>query len=191
MAAAGKRTQLLGGLRAAGRLAEKPSRRAPRSDRRRRQTCRVAATIPQAPFRAPAMLRYRPARKGPRLAESPAHRCRPEWLRSRCRHWPAAPAARGFARRGSTDVFRARASFRKPLPLPVGEQFQHRRGGFLDRSPRDVEQRPIELGAQPPRKRDFIGDRLAIDIGVVAAGRPCSTAGSAGPGSAVPASHAG
>jgi hypothetical protein len=56
----------------------------------------------------------------------------------------------------------------KPLPLPVGEQFQYRGSGFLDRSPRDVEQRPIELGAQSTRIGDLIGYGLAIDIGVVA-----------------------
>src|ERR1700694_205845 len=63
--------------------------------------------------------------------------------------------------------------FRKPLPLPVGEQLQHRRGGFLDRSPRHVELNPIEFCAQSPRERDFIRNSLAIDIIVIAgAGTP-------------------
>src|ERR1035438_8292148 len=55
-------------------------------------------------------------------------------------------------------------SFPQPLPLPVGEQLQDGGRGLLDRSPRHVELRPIELGAQSPRERDFIGDRLAVDI---------------------------
>ena len=52
--------------------------------------------------------------------------------------------------------------------MPVGVQFHDGGGSFLDRSPRDVELRPIEFGAQSPRKRDFIGDHLTIDIVVVA-----------------------
>src|SRR6202022_734413 len=60
------------------------------------------------------------------------------------------------------------ASFRKPLPLSVGEQFQHGGGGLLDRSPGHVKLRPIEFGAQSPGERDFIGNDLAIDVVVVA-----------------------
>src|SRR5665811_1613067 len=135
---------------------------------RRQQICQVDVTIPKGLSGEPVMLRYCPAWKGPRPVESPAHRCRLEQLRKRYRHWPAAPAERGSARRVSTDIFRARASFRKPLPLPVAEQFHHRSSGFLDRSPRDVEQCPIELGTQPPRIGDLIGDGLAVDIGIVA-----------------------
>jgi hypothetical protein len=42
-----------------------------------------------------------------------------------------------------TVSFPKTASFREPLPLPVGEQFQYRGGGLFDRSSRDVELRPI------------------------------------------------
>src|SRR3981081_733939 len=59
------------------------------------------------------------------------------------------------------------ASFRKPLPLPVGEQLQHGRGSFLDRSPCHVELCPIEFRAQSPRECDLIRDGLALDVGVV------------------------
>ncbi len=93
-------------------------------------------------------------------------------------------------------VVRARwsshASFRKPLPLPIGEQFHDGRRGFLDRAARHVELRPAEFGAQLPRIGHFVGHRLPIDVIVIAdCRRPCSAAGSAGPGSAAPASHAG
>src|ERR1700688_2353445 len=55
-------------------------------------------------------------------------------------------------------------SFGQPLPLPVGEQLEDGGRGFFDRAPRHVKLRPIEPGAQSPRKRDLIGNRLAIDI---------------------------
>src|SRR5260370_16024143 len=58
-------------------------------------------------------------------------------------------------------------SFRKPLTLPVGEQFKHGGGRLLDRSSRHVELCPIEFCAQSPRERDFIRDCLAIDIIIV------------------------
>src|SRR5882672_6290853 len=55
-------------------------------------------------------------------------------------------------------------SFREPLPLAVGVEFQDRGGGFLDRSPRHVKLRPIEFRTEPPRIGDLIGHSLAIDV---------------------------
>src|SRR5206468_10446743 len=61
----------------------------------------------------------------------------------------------------------AKTSFREPLPLPIGEQFQHGRGGFLDRAARHVELRPTEFGTQFPGVSDFIGHSLTIDVIIV------------------------
>jgi hypothetical protein len=44
------------------------------------------------------------------------------------------------------------------VETPVGEKFQDGGRGFLDRATRDIELRPVEPGAQSPRKSDFIGD---------------------------------
>src|SRR5215831_12133542 len=77
-------------------------------------------------------------------------------FRTQFRHWRAASAARGSAKPGSTVLFRATASFGKPLPLPVGEKFQNGGRSFLDRATRDVELRPVEFGTQSPRKCHFI-----------------------------------
>src|SRR5260370_6737911 len=132
------------------------------SDPRRRYIYLIAASTPPALSRAPEGLRYRRAPKGRSSAARPARRCRQVSLRSRCRHWRAAFAAFGSAKPVPTDVFRATdsfpklISFRQPLALPVGEQFQDGGGGLLDRSPRHVELRPIESRAQSPRERDFI-----------------------------------
>ena len=51
------------------------------------------------------------------------------------------------------------------------QQRQNRCRGFLDRTPRNVNQRPIMFGAQPARGGDLVGDRLLIDIFVIVAMR--------------------
>src|SRR2546427_5541164 len=58
-------------------------------------------------------------------------------------------------------------SFGRPVALPVGIKLHHGRGGFLNRTPRHVQQRPVEFGAQAPCERDLVGYRLLVDIGVV------------------------
>ena len=63
-----------------------------------------------APSRAPAAPRSRRARKGRNSSARRVRRYRRERPRRKCRHWQAAFAARGFARPGSADVFRARWS---------------------------------------------------------------------------------
>ena len=57
-------------------------------------------------------------------------------------------------------------------PAPIGEQRHDGGRGFLDRTPRHVDQRPIMLGAKPARERDLLSDRMAIDILVVVADAP-------------------
>ena len=187
-----KRAQLLGGLRAAGRLAEQPLPQRQRLVGADDIIARLLRMTPQRAFSRASSAAISPGAERP---ECLLHRALVDIGRNRLevdagigqQRLPRA-ALRGQDQR----MFSApRASFRKPLPLPVGKQFHDRRRGFLDRAPRDIEQRPIEFGAQLSRKRDFIGHGLAIDIGVVVRGRPCSTAGSAGPGSAAPASRAG
>src|SRR5262245_16465019 len=59
------------------------------------------------------------------------------------------------------------ASFRKPLPLAVGEKFQHGGRGLLDRAPRHVKLRPTEPSAELPGVGDFVGHRLAVDILII------------------------
>src|SRR5207253_884693 len=89
----------------------------------------------------------------------------PAFLSSICRAWLCEARINGSF---SSQMLMAPASFRKPLPLPVGEQFQNRGCGFLDRPPRHVELHPAEFGAQTPCIGNFIGDGLAIDIIVIA-----------------------
>ena len=154
MAVAGESAQLLRGLRAAGGLVEKPLAERQRLIGADHDICRDAGRDRTAPSRAPAARRSRRAPKGLKPAESRARRCRPERFEVDAgigqQRLPRA-ALRGQDQRIFSAPELMRKSFRKPLPLPVGEQFHDRRGGFLDRAPRDVEQRPVELGAQPPR----------------------------------------
>ena len=47
--------------------------------------------------------------------------------------------------------------------------FNDRSRRLFDRSPRHIELRPVEFGAQFPGEGDFVGDGLPIDIGVIVA----------------------
>src|SRR5262249_23055413 len=53
-----------------------------------------------------------------------------------------------------------------------GKKAHNRRGGLLDRTPRDVDARPIVPRAQLARERDLLGDRLAVDILIPVVMRP-------------------
>jgi hypothetical protein len=53
------------------------------------------------------------------------------------------------------------------VPATLPEECKDRRRGFLDRAPRNIDQRPIVFRAQPPRGGNFLGHRLLIDIFVV------------------------
>ena len=56
---------------------------------------------------------------------------------------------------------------RKWLATPFGEKAHHRRRGFLDRTSRHVDARPIVPGAQLARECHFFGHCLAVDILVI------------------------
>src|SRR6516162_10609122 len=58
------------------------------------------------------------------------------------------------------------------LAATLGEKTHNRRGGLLDRAPRDVDARPIVPRAQLARERDLLGDRLAVDILIPVVMRP-------------------
>jgi hypothetical protein len=56
---------------------------------------------------------------------------------------------------------------RKRLATAFGEKAHHRRRGFLDRTSRHVDARPIVPGAQFARECHFFGHCLAVDILVI------------------------
>src|SRR5215472_1064194 len=58
--------------------------------------------------------------------------------------------------------------FGNPVPLPVGIKLQHRGSGLLNRAARDIELRPVEFRAEAPGVGDLVGDRLTIDIFLIA-----------------------
>ena len=106
--------QLLRGLRAAGRLAEQPLAQAPASDRRRRHNGRDFCDDTKQRLLARQQARDFAGRgKAGILSARRVRRYRRERPRRKCRHWQAAFAARGSARPGSADLFRARWSSRK------------------------------------------------------------------------------
>src|SRR5438046_256885 len=123
------------------------------SGRRRRHIGLAGGAKRTGIFPAREEKRYLPATKDLSFAGIAARRFQLVQLRSVFRHRPTASVARGFAMPVSTDLCYATASFHQPLPLSVGEEFQNGGRGFLDRSTGDIELRPIEFGAQSPRKR--------------------------------------
>ena len=116
----------------------------------------------------PRARRYRPARSRPECPRASSRRAAPRFSKR-------APADRGASQSGMSSRHR--------LPAALGQQLHHRRGGFLDRAARHVDDRPVVLAAELARERDLLGHRLAVDILVVvvlrAAGRAGGSAGSA------------
>src|SRR5262249_46933546 len=53
------------------------------------------------------------------------------------------------------------------LATALAQQGDHGGGGLLDRPARHVDDRPVVLGAQPPREGDLLSHRLAIDVLIV------------------------
>src|SRR6266566_9273736 len=102
------------------------------------------------------------------ISAAMASKLRPALASSVCRARLCEASINGFDPRHGVI---GKSSFGQPLPLAVGVEFQDRGGGFLDRSPRHVELRPIEFRAEPTRIRDFISHRLAIYIVFAAVAR--------------------
>lgn len=55
------------------------------------------------------------------------------------------------------------------MPAPLAEMRKHGGCGFFDGAACHVNERPVVFGAQPPRRGDFLGNRLPVDILVVIA----------------------
>src|SRR5215475_9133524 len=62
--------------------------------------------------------------------------------------------------------------FRKPVPLPIGVEFQYRRGGLFDRAPGHVELRPVEFRGKALGIGDLVSHRLTIDIVLITRSGP-------------------
>src|SRR3546814_17988763 len=78
---------------------------------------------------------------------------------------PALPGARRWPRRESGSYRLRPLEQRHILARTVAEQPDRGGGGFLDRAPRHVDDRPAIVGKQPARELQLLAHALVIDIG--------------------------
>ena len=154
---AAQRRKLLARAGAIGAAWKSAARRAPGSGRRRAPAGRDALPPPPSPSRAPAAPRPSPAscEPGARFDRALVDIGGLDLDRNAGRLQQRAPrrALRSQHQRVARRATAALRSLARRLPAALGQQRHHRGGGFLDRAPRHVDDRPVVLAAELARGR--------------------------------------